>query len=137
MPRSRAAPPPRPAARAPPPSPPPPAAAPPPPAPMQQQQSGGGMMSGIGGMVAQGMAMGAGSAIGHKAVDGVFGAFSGGSEQPQAPPAPAQAPPMAAGDVCINHNKAFQECLQGANGDISKCQFYWDMLNQCKATGQA
>jgi len=102
---------------------------------MQQQSSGGGMMSGMAGMVAQGMAMGAGSAIGHKAVDGVFGAFSGGGDQPQAPP--AQAPPMAVNDVCVNHNKAFQDCLQTANGDISKCQFYYDMLNQCKATGQA
>lgn len=39
-------------------------AAPPPPAVPQQ---GGGMLSGLGGMVAQGMALGTGSALAHRA----------------------------------------------------------------------
>lgn len=38
--------------------------------------SGGGMMSGIGGMVAQGMAFGAGSAIAHNAIGALFGGSS-------------------------------------------------------------
>jgi hypothetical protein len=37
------------------------------------QQGGGGMMSGLGGMVAQGMALGTGSALAHRAVDSVLG----------------------------------------------------------------
>jgi len=36
------------------------------------------MMSGIGGMVVTGMALGAGSEIGHQAVRGLMGAGSGG-----------------------------------------------------------
>mmetsp|Transcript_13053 Transcript_13053/g.24920 ORF Transcript_13053/g.24920 Transcript_13053/m.24920 type:complete len:133 (+) Transcript_13053:85-483(+) len=130
MPRSRRAAParaPAPAARAPPPAAPPPPSAPPPMAAPPQQS--GGMLSGMAGMVAQGMAIGTGSAIAHHAVDGVMGAMSGGSSAPT--PAPQQAAPVA--DACISHNKAFQDCLQQSNGEIGKCQFYHDMLNQCKA----
>lgn len=36
-------------------------------------QQGGGMMAGLGGMVAQGMALGTGSALAHRAVDSVLG----------------------------------------------------------------
>lgn len=36
-------------------------------------QQGGGMLSGLGGMVAQGMALGTGSALAHRAVDSVLG----------------------------------------------------------------
>mmetsp|Transcript_26808 Transcript_26808/g.58425 ORF Transcript_26808/g.58425 Transcript_26808/m.58425 type:complete len:134 (-) Transcript_26808:316-717(-) len=114
-----------------------PAPAPPPPAPppMQyQQQGGGGMMSGMAGMVAQGMAIGTGSAIAHHAVDGVMGAMSGGSSS-QAPAPQQAAAPVA--DACGTHNKAFVDCLQASNGDIARCQFYYDMLNQCKMNGSA
>ena len=43
------------------------------------------MLSGLGGMVAQGMALGAGSAVGHKMVDGAVGAMSGGGSGDAAP----------------------------------------------------
>lgn len=46
-------------------------------APPPQEGGGGGMMSGLGGMVAQGMAFGTGSAIAHTAIGSMFG---GGSE---------------------------------------------------------
>mmetsp|Transcript_23083 Transcript_23083/g.27899 ORF Transcript_23083/g.27899 Transcript_23083/m.27899 type:complete len:135 (-) Transcript_23083:326-730(-) len=131
MPRRRAAPAPaKPAPKAA--APPPPAAAPPPPAappPMAAPpQQSGGMMSGLGGMVMQGMAMGTGSAIAHRAVDSAFGAMGGGSS---APAEPAAAAPQAA-DACGLQNKAFNDCLQNSAGDVGKCQFYYDMLNQCK-----
>lgn len=48
--------------------------------PMMQQApptAGGGMMSGMGGMVMTGMALGAGSEIGHQAVRGLMGSGSG------------------------------------------------------------
>ena len=39
---------------------------------VQQQSQGGGMVSGFAGMVAQGMAFGAGSSIAHHAIGGLF-----------------------------------------------------------------
>ncbi len=48
----------------------------PPPADMQQQQQGGGMLSGLGGVMAQGMAFGVGSAVAHRAVGAIANSFS-------------------------------------------------------------
>ena len=60
-------------------------------------QSGGGMMSGIGGMVVTGMALGAGSEIGHQAVRGLMGSGSGHSSgSNEAPVQQAQAQPQYA-----------------------------------------
>ena len=54
---------------------------------MMQQAApqSGGMMSGIGGMVVSGMALGAGSEVGHTAVRALMGSgsSSGGSEPAQ------------------------------------------------------
>lgn len=44
-------------------------------APLQQQQ-GGGMLSGLGGVMAQGMAFGAGSAVAHNVIGSMFGGGS-------------------------------------------------------------
>jgi len=55
---------------------------------MAAPAAGGGMMSGLGGMVMQGMAMGTGSAIAHRAVDSMMG--------PKGESAPAEAAPAAA-----------------------------------------
>lgn len=49
-------------------------------APQQQQQEGGGMMSGLGGMVAQGMAFGTGSAIAHSVIGSMFGGGDHGGD---------------------------------------------------------
>jgi len=89
------------------------------------------MMSGMAGMVAQGMAMGTGSAIAHHAVDGVMNSMGGGKEAAPAAPAPVAAP---AGDACGTQNKTFMDCMQNSNSDFQKCQFYYDMLTQCKGT---
>lgn len=65
------------------------------------------MMSGLGGMVAQGMAIGTGSAIAHHAVDGVMSSMGVGRHSQSAPAAvPAQ---QEAPDACSNQNKAFQD----------------------------
>lgn len=61
-------------------------AAPPRSAPRQAappQQKSGGMMSGLGGVMMQGMAFGAGSEVAHRAIGGLMG----GSGHQQAPPA--------------------------------------------------
>ncbi|KAL3843798.1 hypothetical protein ACJIZ3_001201 [Penstemon smallii] len=106
----------------------------PPPAPVQSS-SGGSMLSGIGSTIAQGMAFGTGSAVAHRAVDAVIGPRTIQHEtvasEAAGTPAPA-APSMGGSDACSLHTKAFQDCLNGYGNDISKCQFYMDMLADCR-----
>ena len=54
------------------------------PAPVQHAPAQGGMMSGIGGAVVTGMAMGTGSEIAHQAIRGIMGSGSS-SNNGQAP----------------------------------------------------
>ncbi|MEI4850531.1 coiled-coil-helix-coiled-coil-helix domain-containing protein, partial [Klebsiella pneumoniae] len=47
----------------------------------------------------------------------------------------AAAPTMnsvGASDACGMHTVAFEKCLNSSGNDISKCQFYMNMLNQCR-----
>ncbi|KAL8540514.1 hypothetical protein ACS0TY_001952 [Phlomoides rotata] len=122
---------PRPAARSPPPQ---PAHHAPPPAPAQSG-SGGSMFGSIGSTIAQGLAFGTGSAVAHRAVDAVMGPRTIQHEtvvsEAAATPAPA-ATSMGGSDACNNHSKAFEDCLNGFGNDISKCQFYMDMLAECR-----
>ncbi|KAL9252886.1 hypothetical protein AKJ16_DCAP07334 [Drosera capensis] len=106
----------------------------PPPAPMQS--SGGSMLGGIGSTIAQGMAFGTGSAVAHRAVDAVVGprtiqheTVASGTDASAAPA------PMAnsfGADACASQTKAFQDCVNHFGDDISRCQFYVDMLRECK-----
>ncbi|XP_050365811.1 uncharacterized protein C6C3.02c [Argentina anserina] len=102
----------------------------PPPAPVQSG-SGGSMLGGIGSTIAQGMAFGGGSAVAHRAVDAVMGPRTIQHETvaSEASAAPAS---MANSDACSIHSKAFQDCVSNFGSDISKCQFYMDMLSECK-----
>ena len=92
------------------------------------------MLSGFGGMIAQGMAFGTGSAIAHRAVGAVAGAVGGGDDQA----APGQAP--GAADAAGEHEQPpcqlqatrFYECLDGNGGNISACQVYFDAMSQCQ-----
>ncbi|XP_011087965.1 coiled-coil-helix-coiled-coil-helix domain-containing protein 10, mitochondrial [Sesamum indicum] len=106
----------------------------PPPAPVQSS-SGGSMLGGIGATIAQGMAFGTGSAVAHRAVDAVMGPRTIQHEtvvsEAAATPAP-NAPSMGGSDACNVHSKAFQDCLNSYGNDISKCQFYMDMLAECR-----
>ncbi|KAL5217291.1 hypothetical protein ABZP36_017975 [Zizania latifolia] len=100
----------------------------PPPAPAQ---SGGGSFLGT---IAQGMAFGTGSAMAHRAVDAVMGPRTVQHETVVSEAA-ASAAPMgnaAGSDSCNTHSKAFQDCINNYGSDISKCQFYLDMLNECR-----
>ncbi|KAI3431737.1 hypothetical protein D9Q98_004779 [Chlorella vulgaris] len=99
-------------------------AAPPPAMPQQ----GGGMMSGIGGMVAQGMALGTGSALAHRAIDSVMG-----SRHPE----PAEATQAAEEIVreqqpCAQQAKAFSECMLFHEGTLDMCQEYFDKMRSCR-----
>ncbi|KAL0335040.1 UNVERIFIED_CONTAM: hypothetical protein Sradi_4715900 [Sesamum radiatum] len=106
----------------------------PPPAPVQSS-SGGSILGGIGSTIAQGMAFGTGSAVAHRAVDAVMGPRTIQHEtvvsEAAATPAP-NAPSMGGSDACGVHSKAFQDCLNSYGNDISKCQFYMDMLAECR-----
>ncbi|XP_019165115.1 PREDICTED: uncharacterized protein C6C3.02c-like [Ipomoea nil] len=98
----------------------------PPPAPLQT--SSGGL--GIGSTIAQGMAFGTGSAVAHRAVDAVMGPRTIQHET-----IPAQASPpnsLSGSDACSLQTKAFQDCLNSYGSDITKCQFYMDMLSECR-----
>ncbi|KAH7281024.1 hypothetical protein KP509_36G026100 [Ceratopteris richardii] len=120
----RSAPPPAPVSHAPPPAP--------------TQGGGGSMLGGIGSTIAEGMAFGTGSAIAHRVVDGFMGPRTVTHEHVNIEASSTQAAPLnnpiaASGfDACANHAKAFQDCINANDSDISKCQFYVDMLNQCR-----
>ncbi|KAM7251396.1 hypothetical protein ACFE04_023279 [Oxalis oulophora] len=133
--RSGGRPAPRPAPRAAPRPAPQPAHHAPPPA-VAQSGGGGSMLGGIGSTIAQGLAFGTGSAVAHRAVDAVMGPRSVQHELVGAEAAaPASAPAtnsLMGSDACSNQNKSFQDCLNAYGSDISKCQFYLDMLSECR-----
>ncbi|KAJ9159213.1 hypothetical protein P3X46_024734 [Hevea brasiliensis] len=104
----------------------------PPPAPVQSGGGGGGSLLGT---IAQGMAFGTGSAVAHRAVDAVLGPRTIQHETVVSEAAAAPAPTassMGGADACSVHSKAFQDCLNNFGNDISKCQFYMDMLSECR-----
>lgn len=100
------------------------------------------MLSGIGSTIAQGLAFGTGSAVAHRAVDSVMGPRTVVHEHQGAPAEQggvqggAMAQPASA-DACVNQSKAFQDCVNANNSDIGKCQFYVDMLNECRRGSQS
>ena len=130
---ARAAPRPAPRRSAPPPQ---PVQHAPPPAPVQS--SGGSMLGGLGATIAQGMAFGTGSAIAHRAVDGIMGPRSVTHEHVNtdapvsAAASSANLSTVSGADACTNQTKSFQDCVNAYGSDIGKCQFYIDMLNECR-----
>ncbi|XP_020087527.1 hemiasterlin resistant protein 1 [Ananas comosus] len=118
-------------------NPPQPARQAPPPAPAQ---GGGSILGGIGSTIAQGMAFGTGSAMAHRAVDAVMGPRTIQHETVATEATAAAATPMGnavGSDACGLHSKAFQDCVNNFGSDISKCQFYLDMLNECRRGSSA
>ncbi|KAF3649246.1 hypothetical protein BC332_13147 [Capsicum chinense] len=105
----------------------------PPPAPMQSS-GGGSMLGGIGSTIAQGMAFGTGSAVAHRAVDAVMGPRTIQHETivAEAVAAPVPTTSGAGYDACSVHTKAFQDCINSSGSDIGKCQFYMDMVSECR-----
>ncbi|XP_042493633.1 hemiasterlin resistant protein 1-like [Macadamia integrifolia] len=116
-------------------NPPQPASHAPPPAPAQSG-GGGSMLGGLGATIAQGMAFGTGSAVAHRAVDAVMGPRTIQHETVASEGATAAAAPtmnsVGGSDACNIHSRAFQDCLNNYGSDISKCQFYLDMLSECR-----
>ncbi|XP_059671068.1 uncharacterized protein LOC132316608 [Cornus florida] len=82
-----------------------------------------------------GMGWSTGSEFARRAVDAVFGprTISVVSESPVvAAPAPATTSVDAGSGACGHHSKAFEDCLNNSGNDIGKCQFFFDMLTECK-----
>ena len=106
------------------------------------------------GMLAQGAALGAGSAVGHMAVRSLMGGgggghHEGGADQGMAPAQGggyAQPQPYYDGQAaaqqqemmpepenpCMALNQTLLSCLQQNRGEISLCQQYMDMFTQCE-----
>ncbi|KAI8984546.1 hypothetical protein BDF20DRAFT_860491 [Mycotypha africana] len=110
----------------------------PPPAVAQPRQPGlfGQMAS-----TAAGVAVG--SAVGHTMANGVSAMFGGRSDnnepqqaQPQEQYQQQTYQPMAAqnqnGISCEADAKAFTQCLEATNNDMSACKWYLDALKQCQ-----
>eukprot|EP01060_Flectonema_neradi_P008142 TRINITY_DN1580_c0_g1_i2.p1 TRINITY_DN1580_c0_g1~~TRINITY_DN1580_c0_g1_i2.p1 ORF type:complete len:165 (+),score=44.08 TRINITY_DN1580_c0_g1_i2:51-497(+) len=101
----------------------PPAAAAPqqahPPAPVQDSGPG------LGGMLMQGAAMGAGSAVGSMAVNAMFG----GSSSSSAPPAAA---PAQATNQCQQFDQLFHKCMAQSNNNMDDCNMVFKDLETCK-----
>ncbi|XP_057740959.1 uncharacterized protein LOC130958080 isoform X2 [Arachis stenosperma] len=107
----------------------------PPPAPAQS--GGGSMLGGIGSSIAHGMALGTGSAVAHRAVDSIMGPRTIEVVGNDAAAAAAPVPTANSMDACNIHSKAFQDCINSYGSDISKCQFYMDMLAECRKNSGA
>ncbi len=109
--------------------------------PAQAAPQSGGMMSGLGGALATGMAVGAGSEIAHQAIRGIMGGGSSHAPAQQAPAqgAPAQyaqAPPTYQAqqqqNPCMDFNQSFLSCLKSYSNQIDMCQQNMDSLMQCE-----
>ncbi|CAM8906975.1 unnamed protein product [Rhodiola kirilowii] len=105
----------------------------PPPAPTAPQ--GGGMLSGIGSTIAQGMAFG-GEVLWHTGLWTPSWVLEPSNMKTVASEAPAPAATSSSfggsSDACNIHSKAFNDCVNNFGSDISKCQFYMDMLAECR-----
>ncbi|CDW79040.1 cox19-like chch family protein [Stylonychia lemnae] len=109
---------------------------------MQSPSTGGGMMSGIGSTIVTGMALGAGSEVGHQAVRSLMGGSSGSHDAPNQQQATSQqiqyAQPMQQQQIqqqqspCFSFNQHFLTCLKTYSNDLSMCQANIDMLMQCE-----
>ena len=90
-------------------------------APAPVQDSG----PGLGGMLMQGAAMGAGSAVGSMAVGAMFG---GGGSSSAPPPAPAQ----GVANQCQNFDQLFHKCMSQSNNNMDECNMVFKDLETCK-----
>lgn len=120
--------------RASPPPPPPVAAGPP---RQTGVATGGGLAPSVGGMVAQGMALGTGSALAHSAVHALLGGGRGSSGESTAPVTdPAGLRSVAAtleGEAgpCRNASRAFSACMDDQGDDVEACRYWLESLKAC------
>ena len=88
--------------------------------------------------IATGMALGAGSEVGHQAVRSMMGGGSGHGSQPaQQEPAQEQyqqqqQQPVYDHNPCYMFNQSLMSCLQNNRDDMGMCQNYMNSLSQCE-----
>ena len=80
-------------------------------------------------MMQQVATIAAGSAVGHVAGAGISNLMLGGRNNSDEPVAPVPEPSSVA--RCTQEHFEFNKCMTGANGNISACEWYVDMLRQC------
>lgn len=89
-----------------------------------------GMFSGLGGVLMQGMAVGAGSEVAHQAIRGITG--SGSHPQQvivqQAPPQQQQ----QSFNKCQFENDSLVNCLKMSGDSVAQCQSYFNLLKDCE-----
>lgn len=99
--------------------------------------------AGIGSTIAQGMAFGGGSEIGHQFTRSMLGGHSGQMVNNQPPidqlqtggnvPSQQQQQELQKQrNPCLEYNYKFIECLKGSENDIAKCQNMFDELKACE-----
>ena len=89
----------------------------------------------------QGMAFGGGSAIAHRAIDGVMGPRQVEHVQVPAASTPAAAAPAAqpssAFKGCNEEYSAFNQCVRESQGDMNACKFQFEVYNMCQNNERA
>jgi hypothetical protein len=102
---------------------------------MQQSPvQSGGMMGGLGSTIMTGMALGAGSAVGHQVVRSMMG----GSEKQEQPVQQEQQQEQTQNssyntNPCQDFNNKFVDCLKFSNNDIAQCQNMFNELKSCQS----
>ena len=108
---------------------------------MPMQPQSGGMMGGIGSTIVTGMALGAGSEIGHQAVRSLIGGGSHHGNEPIPQNNQTQTEEVHETNtnnlsqkqsLCSPINQRFVECLKKNGNDISDCQNLFNDLKSCE-----
>ncbi|KAE8715573.1 glutamine amidotransferase [Hibiscus syriacus] len=108
----------------------------PPPTPVQKG-------IGFGATIVDGIGWGVGTAMAHRAADAIVGPRvikheTVASSEPAASTAPApNTKNLVNSDACGGQSKALSDSLTNYGNDISKCQFYIDMLKECRRSSGA
>ena len=115
-------------------------------APPRQQSGGLFGGQGLGQTMMTGMAFGAGSAVAHKAVDGIMGGGRGGHAEGGGQMAPSEGGQTSAyggepayseaqqqqENPCMTFNSALLQCMQQNTGEIGLCQNYMNDVVTCE-----
>ena len=111
-------------------------AAPSPSATRQPAGRSGGLFSGMGSMLMGGMALGAGSEMGHQATRSLMGGRSNDQpdqyRQESTQPFDKQSEPQNQEAPCQAQNEEFIRCLRNNSESISSCQHHLDALKECE-----
>lgn len=99
--------------------------------PISGSSKKGGIFSGLGGILAQGMAFGAGSEVAHQAVRGLMGSNSQ-SQSVVMNQHSSQSYDQQQFNKCQYENNQFIDCLKTNGDSLSSCQYFFDILKGCE-----